>query len=182
MSFPFLTRNAQPRTRVVVVVACQRACMLSAQSPAHLYTDLCTCNRPMIMIVIDDHGSSARKDLSSHVSAHGCGALLLRLRNQRVSGSDLLRFGTRECRAAVLSSSCGVGDERRGDSRCVTLMWQENVLHDMTCHSSSRIENEWAKERMKVPTCRTRERDREIPLCGLARIKMYAQTIVQVLQ
>ena len=44
------------------------------------------------------------------------------------------------------------------------IMWKENVLHDMTCHSSSRIENEWAKERMKVPTCRTRERDREIPL------------------
>ena len=116
--------------------------MFSAQSLAHLYTDLCTCNRPMIMIVIDDHGSSARKDLSSHVSAHGCGALLLRLRNQRVSGSDLLRFGTREYRATDLTSSCGVGDERRGDSRCVTLVCQGNVLHDMTCHSSSRIENE----------------------------------------
>ena len=28
----------------------------------------------MIMTVIDDHGSSTRKDLSSHVSAHGGGA------------------------------------------------------------------------------------------------------------
>ena len=34
----------------------------------------------------------------------------------------------------------------------------------MTCHSSTRIENEWAKERMKVPTCRTRERSRKTAL------------------
>ena len=88
----------------------------------------------------------------------------MRLWNQRVSGSNLLRFGTREYGAADLTSSCGVGDERRGDSRCVTLVWKENVLHDMTCHSSSWIENERAKERMKVPTSRTRERSRNTAL------------------
>ena len=48
--------------------------MRSAQSLEHFYTDLRTFNRPMIMTVIYDHGSSARKDLSSHASAHGSGA------------------------------------------------------------------------------------------------------------
>ena len=156
--------------------------MLSAQSLAQLYTDLCTCNRPLIMTVFDDHGSSARKDLSSHVSAHGSGACCCDYETKKFGEVNCFVFGTREYGVADLTSSCGVGDERRGDSRCVTLMWKENVLHDMTRHSSSRIENEWAKERMKVPTCRTRERDCEILLSGLARIKMYAQTIVQVLR
>ena len=98
--FPCFNAQRTTANTPCVVVAGQRAWMLSAQSQAKLYTDLRTCNRPMIMTVIDDHGSSARKrPVQSRVRAW-LRSLLLRRRNQRVSGSDLLRLGTRENGAA----------------------------------------------------------------------------------
>ena len=101
----------------------------------HIYTDKCTCNQLMILTHTPSEWLKCKKNLSSHVSAHG-------------SGACCCDYGTREF------------VETQAVQPTVSLVRKENVLHEMTCHGCSRIENDCAKECMKVPTCWTKEKSR----------------------
>ena len=66
-------------------------------------------------------------------------------------------------------------------------MWKENVLHDMTCHSSSKIENEWAKgmhESSDLSDERKIEKyhslDRHRSRCMLKRVYKYSEDLEKV--